>query len=231
MNINKIIKQAGEMKNMLNSAYSYNSIFVKNEKDKELLKRILKAMVKVDRKYFVSKNYYIDTALPIGKGQTISQPSTVARMLFLLKIKKQNKILEIGTGSGWNTCLLAFLSEKVVSLEIIEDLLENAEKNIEKLKKKLREEDRKKLGEIELINKNILKDYEKWQEKYDKIIITAGISEKQEEKIKELAEKLLKNKGRLICPYREGPVIIFDKNKKLEKKLTREDYIFVPLAE
>ena len=95
---------------MLKSVKNYLSLFGRignYEKD------ILKAMFMIDRKDFISQNIieyaYVDEALPIEKSQTISQPSTVARMLQLLQLKSGDKVLEVGTGSGWNACLIGYL--------------------------------------------------------------------------------------------------------------------------
>lgn len=91
---------------MLNDVYEYNENF-----PKERVKDIIDAMKLVDRQLFVPAQLldsaYDDAPLPIGEGQTISQPSTVARMLLLLEAGKGKNVLEIGAGSGWNAALLA----------------------------------------------------------------------------------------------------------------------------
>jgi protein-L-isoaspartate(D-aspartate) O-methyltransferase len=88
--------------------------------------RVLAAFAKVDRGLFVPPEYqdyaYSDQALPIGLGQTISQPFVVAKMIELLGLSKKDKVLEIGTGSGYQTAILAELAGEVYSLEIIEPL-------------------------------------------------------------------------------------------------------------
>ena len=84
--------------------------------------KILKAMEQVDRKNFMPDDLagqsYIDTAMPIGSGQTISQPSTVARMLQLLELRGGDKVLEVGAGSGWNAGLIGFLVGSHVPTQI-----------------------------------------------------------------------------------------------------------------
>lgn len=74
-------------------------------------KRVLKAMEKIPREEFVLEQFhneaYANVPLPIGQDQTISQPYTVAFMLEALELKEGNKVLEIGTGSGYNACLIA----------------------------------------------------------------------------------------------------------------------------
>ena len=218
---------------MLESVYNYNVGFIKSEEEKNLLLKILKAMSIIDRKFFVSDKdlAYYDTALSIGEGQTISQPSTMARMLILARLKKGDDILEVGTGSGWNSCLISFLvyPGNVISIEKNNNLIKKAKENIKNLKRNLKQQDKEKLKNLKLKNINIFSF--KSEKKFNKIIITAGINKQQEEKIKNLALNFLKEKGILICPYQEGPLIIFKKNKKLEKEKTKEEYVFVPLRE
>jgi len=218
---------------MLESVYNYNVGFIKSEEEKNLLLKILKAMSIIDRKFFVSnkKMAYYDTALSIGEGQTISQPSTVARMLILARLKKGDDVLEVGTGSGWNSCLISFLvyPGNVMSIEKINNLIKKAKENIKNLQNNLKKQDKEKLKNLKL--KNISVFSLKSGKKFNKIIITAGINKQQEEKIKTLALNFLKDKGILICPYQAGPLIIFKKNKKLEKEETKEEYVFVPLRE
>jgi protein-L-isoaspartate(D-aspartate) O-methyltransferase len=87
---------------------------------------VLAAFAKVDRALFVPPEYqefaYSDQALPIGLGQTISQPFVVAKMTELLCLSKKDKVLEIGTGSGYQSAILAELAGEVFSLEIVEPL-------------------------------------------------------------------------------------------------------------
>jgi protein-L-isoaspartate(D-aspartate) O-methyltransferase len=95
--------------------------------------RVLSAMLKVERHLFVPKEYqtsaYSDQPLPIGEGQTISQPYIVALMTELLEFKGGEKVLEIGTGSGYQAAVLAELAREVYSIEIIETLA-NSAKNL-----------------------------------------------------------------------------------------------------
>ncbi|MDO3628918.1 protein-L-isoaspartate(D-aspartate) O-methyltransferase [Mucilaginibacter sp. BT774] len=89
---------------------------------------VLKAIGKVPRHYFFDETFwnqaYKDIAFPIGEGQTISQPYTVAYQTQLLHIKKGNKVLEIGTGSGYQACILMELGAKVYTIERQEKLYE-----------------------------------------------------------------------------------------------------------
>ncbi|MFC2094053.1 protein-L-isoaspartate(D-aspartate) O-methyltransferase [Bacteroidota bacterium] len=100
-------------------------------------KNVLKAMREVQREKFVpllmKLNAYRDIALPIGYEQTISQPYTVAIMTQALSVKKGNKILEIGTGSGYQAAILAEMGAKVFTIERHNDLYRNTQKLFDKL--------------------------------------------------------------------------------------------------
>ncbi len=216
-------------KQMLESVYNFNSSFYLKQEQERLLKNIIKIMKIIDRKYFYSgTEVYLDTALPIGKGQTVSQPSTIARMIILAEIKKGEKVLEIGVGSGWTSCLISYLTqEKVKSLEIIPEIKEQAEKNIKNLNDNLKNKKKEKVN-VDVEMKNILKQDIK--ERYDKIIFTAGINKNQEKNIEEIGIKNLKSRGKLICPYQFGPIVLLNKkNKEIKKESTKEKYLFVPL--
>ncbi|NPA95336.1 MAG: protein-L-isoaspartate(D-aspartate) O-methyltransferase [Thermodesulfobacteria bacterium] len=100
-------------------------------------KRVLEAMKKVPRHLFVDEalwdQAYGDFPLPIGRGQTISQPYIVARMTEELGLKGDEKVLEIGTGSGYQTAILAELARQVFSVERIADLLQRARQTLDRL--------------------------------------------------------------------------------------------------
>jgi protein-L-isoaspartate(D-aspartate) O-methyltransferase len=91
----------------------------------------------VPRHRFVPALYslfaYVDGPLPIGHGQTISQPSLVAEMTERLKLRRTDKVLEIGTGSGYQAAILAELVDKVLSVEIVEPLARQAEQTLSEL--------------------------------------------------------------------------------------------------
>ena len=96
--------------------------------------RVLTAMKKIPRHIFVPKGYeraaYEDRPLPIGEGQTISQPYIVAVMTEQLEIVPQDRVLEIGTGSGYQAALLAELAGEVISVERLESVAERARENL-----------------------------------------------------------------------------------------------------
>ncbi|MBI4686540.1 MAG: protein-L-isoaspartate(D-aspartate) O-methyltransferase [Nitrospirae bacterium] len=99
--------------------------------------RVLKAMETVERHLFVKEdlwgNAYDDCALPIGEGQTISQPYMVAAMTELLELKGDEKILEIGTGSGYQAAVLSLLAKDVFTIERIASLAFKAEEKFKSL--------------------------------------------------------------------------------------------------
>ena len=207
-----------------------------SKKEKENLEHIIEAIRVVDRFFFVQdkEDAYLDTALSIGYNQTISQPSTVARMLMLAELENGKSLLELGAGSGWNASLAGFLTYpgKVLSLDIVPQLIEKARGNLNSLKDSMDYEKRKKLDNIEFGILNIFKQLDTWRERYDRIIITAGISQAQESLILQLAEELLLEKGILVCPHTYGPLIILKKEDgRIIKDTTREQYVFVPLLD
>jgi len=150
--------------------------------------RVLEAMAKVPRDRFVEAalvgEAYNDHPLPIGHKQTISQPYMVALMTEALDLTGKEKTLEIGTGSGYQTAILAELSEKVYTVERIRDLLVNA---------------RKLLGELGYTN-ILFKAFDGtlgWKEfePYDAIMVTAGAPRIPQPLVDQLAEG-----GRLVIP-------------------------------
>lgn len=188
-------------------------------KQRGFSKQILQAFDKVKRESFIpgklKKHAYEDTALPIGEGQTISQPYTIAMMLFLLELKKEQRVLEIGSGCGYVLALMSqMIKGKVFGVEIVKELAEKSQKNLRDYKN------------VKIYNKNGSKGL---QEKapFDRIIISAAC--------KEIPKKLvsqLKNNGIIVAPVGpkfEQSLIAF---KKIKNKLTIKKeipgFIFVP---
>ncbi|MBU2512760.1 protein-L-isoaspartate(D-aspartate) O-methyltransferase [bacterium] len=149
--------------------------------------QVLEAMQKVERHLFVPtavKSYaYADRPLPIGEGQTISQPYIVALMSQLLQIEKGMKVLEIGTGSGYQAAVLHTLGAQVYSIEIIEPLARRAARLFKEMKLP-----------IEVKHAD---GYFGWEEAapFDRIIITAAANHIPRPLIKQL-----KPEGVLILP-------------------------------
>lgn len=150
--------------------------------------RVVSAMRKVERHRFVPESLYSmaydDGPLGIGEGQTISQPYIVALMTELLALQGQEKVLEIGTGSGYQTAILANLANEVYSIEILEPLARRAGAL---------------LSSLGLANIHIrcADGYEGWQEEapFDAIIVTAAPQEVPPQFIQQL-----KTGGRLVIP-------------------------------
>ena len=180
--------------------------------------RVLRAILKIDRKWFVLDKYeneaYDDYPLSIGFNATISQPFTVAFMLEALELKKGDKVLEIGTGSGYNACLIAEIVKPgiVYTTEIVHELVGFAKENIKKTG----------LKNIKVLEKD---GSEGLGMKFDKIVFTAA----SEEIPKNLFKNLKKN-GILLVPVGRFSqrMLKFKKNKKIEME-DLGSFIFVPI--
>lgn len=100
-------------------------------------KRVLQAIKQIPREKFVPQEYkraaYADHPLPIGHNQTISQPYIVALMCQLLKLEGNEKVLDVGAGSGYQTAVLSKLAKEVIAIELVPELAEKAEKNLQKV--------------------------------------------------------------------------------------------------
>jgi len=153
--------------------------------------RVLAAMRKVERHRFVSEGLrhqaYEDHPLPIGSGQTISQPYVVAAMTEFLQVRRTDKVLEIGTGSGYQTALLAELARAVYTVEVIPELSRAA---------------RLVLSELGYRNVRFktADGHLGWPEfaPFDRVIVTAGAETMPNELVGQLAEG-----GRIVVPV--GP--------------------------
>jgi protein-L-isoaspartate(D-aspartate) O-methyltransferase len=222
-----------ELQSMLLSVLKNNG---ENLTDKNITKfeKIIEAIIMVDRKYFTPFNYYTDEPVIIGRGQTISQPTTVARMLLMIELKKSDNILEAGTGSGWNAALIAYIINpgKVLTYERISELAKSARKNIDKFTR-----DKKQRLNVNIASADILDETTMiWKSRYNKIIITAGVSYKNVEQIKTIGIRLLKNNGLLLFPSSEigsyGALELWQKKgNKLKLAMRDEGYAFVPLLQ
>lgn len=173
----------------------------------------------LDRRSFMERHLQDaerDEALPIGYGQTISQPSLVLEMTVALDLEDHHKVLEIGTGSGFQTALLAAFTNEVYTVEKIPELSASAKKRLEA---KGFENISFLLGDGSL----------GWPEHapFDRIIVTAAASDIP----KELADQLAEG-GRMIIPvgskHRQDLLAIDKSNGKLEKTVL-EAVRFVPL--
>ena len=152
--------------------------------------RVLAAIAQVPREKFVPPTFrdraYENVALPIGHGQTISQPYIVALMTEKLDLKRGDKVLEIGTGSGYQAAILAQLGLEVYSVELVPELARAADERL------------KQLGYSVTVKQG--DGYLGWEEHapYDAIIVTAA-----PDHVPQLLVKQLKEGGRLVIPV--GP--------------------------
>lgn len=186
---------------------------------------IIDAFKKIDRAKFVpeelKESAYLNIPLSIGKGQTISQPATVAFMLELLQPKEGEKILDIGFGSGWLTAILAEIVAtssrrgEVLAVEIIPEIFEWGKKNIEQFT----------FTNIRFFLGNALISMGK-EMPFDKIIVSAAGQD-----IPQSWKSQLKIGGRLVLPVNNSLWLVI---RKSEKEFTEQEFssfVFVPLIE
>jgi protein-L-isoaspartate(D-aspartate) O-methyltransferase len=183
--------------------------------------RVLAALRKIPRHLFVKEHLrsqaYGDHALPIGSAQTISQPYVVARMTEMLEVGPQHSVLEIGTGSGYQTALLAELARRVYSLERIPELAQAAIPRM------------RQLG-LENVKIQVFDGTVGWSEwaPYDRVLVTAGAPKVPEPLLEQLAPG-----GALLIP--EGSrnlqrLVLYRKSARGEiRRKEGEDVAFVPL--
>jgi len=126
-----------DMETMLKSIQTEAKITATNTGREKFSERVLQAIREVDRKQFVPAFYelqaYDNGPLPIGHGQTISQPYIVALMSDMLDLAAQDRVLEIGTGSGYQAAILSRLVQQVYSIERIQTLAESARQRLQDL--------------------------------------------------------------------------------------------------
>ncbi|HIJ60413.1 MAG TPA: protein-L-isoaspartate(D-aspartate) O-methyltransferase [Nitrospirae bacterium] len=193
-----------------------NQIIARGIKDNS----VINAMLNIPRHLFVSDkfivNAYSDMALPTTDGQTISQPYMVAVMTELLELKKDCKVLEIGTGSGYQTAILASLSKEVFTIERIKTLSEKAQTTLSSLGYK---------NIYYIVGDGTLGHKE--NAPYDRIIVTAGAPEVPLPLKEQLADK-----GILIAPvgsrYSQQLIKIIKQGDKFIDKYST-GCVFVPL--
>lgn len=194
--------------------------------------QIIEAFKVIKRADFLTDNVKnlseLNEPLPIGYGQTNSQPSVVAFMLELLSPQPGQKILEIGAGSGWVTALLAYIVSKgktskkgkVIAIERISKLKEFGEQNLKKynfIKSKV----------VDFLCKNGKEGYQD-QAPYDGIIVSAALSD---ENIPVAWKQQLKVGGKVVVPIKNAIYVFTKKSEQeFEKKIYRS-FSFVPFIE
>lgn len=181
---------------------------------------VLRAFEMTPRHLFVPTGIwhraYEDQPLPIGSGQTISQPSIHAKYLELLKLKGTERVLEIGTGTGYQTVLLAHLVAQVFSIERIASLLEQAKANVQ----------RSKVSNVSLLLGDGTVGWRQYAP-YDAILVSAASPKVPDPLVEQLAEG-----GKLLIPLggmEEQELVMFTKKGE---QLVRETILpvrFVPL--
>jgi len=183
-------------------------------------KHVLKAMRKVPRHIFVEEalweRAYDDHPLPIGQGQTISQPYMVGSMTEALELKGKGKVLEIGTGSGYQTAILAEIAEQVFTIERIEELLKKARRTLDRL------------GYANVVFR-VGDGTIGWQDQapFDAILVAAGAPDVPEYLFEQLAEG-----GRMAVPIGDvhgQTLVVIKKKAGKQVKTTHFGCVFVPL--
>jgi protein-L-isoaspartate(D-aspartate) O-methyltransferase len=181
---------------------------------------VLRAFEQTPRHLFVPTGVrhraYEDSALPIGNGQTISQPSIHARYLEILRLTGKEKVLEVGTGSGYQTVLLAHLAAQVFSIERIAPLMQSARENIA----------RAGVRNVSLLTGDGTLGWREYAP-YDAILVSAGSPTIPQPLIDQLAEG-----GRLLIPLGGQDVQTLVLLTRKDGKIVREDMLpvrFVPL--
>ena len=181
--------------------------------------RVLSAIEKIPREKFISENYrnqaYENIALPIENNQTISQPYVVAKMTELLNVNLNHKVLEIGTGSGYQCAILSHLSRRVYTIERIKNLHDKSQSVFKKLNLT-----------------NIVAKYDDgnkgWEEQipFDRIIFTAAT-----DNISDKIFSHIDNGGIIVCPIvKKNKQVIVRYSKVNNEIITEEfdDVLFVP---
>ena len=183
-------------------------------------KQITSAFSHIHRADFVLPKYkneaYGDYPLSSGYGQTISQPSTVAFMLKLLNPSRGDKVLDVGSGSGWTTTLLAYLvgdKGKVIGVELIPELVELGRKNLQKYKFTK--------AQILLAQKKL--GYKK-EAPYDKILVSAAAAKLPQQLLGQL-----KPKGIMVVPIQNALWKITKTREYTYRKGVYPGFVFVPL--
>ena len=181
---------------------------------------VLRAFEQTPRHLFVPTGVrhraYEDSALPIGNGQTISQPSIHARYLEVLRLTGREKVLEVGTGSGYQTVLLAHLAAQVFSIERIAPLMQSARENIA----------RAGVRNVSLLTGDGTLGWREYAP-YDAILVSAGSPTIPQPLVEQLGEG-----GRMLIPLGGQDVQTLVVLTRKDGNIVREDMLpvrFVPL--
>jgi protein-L-isoaspartate(D-aspartate) O-methyltransferase len=185
-------------------------------------KLVRKAFADIDRADFVAEDYiteaYDDYPLPIGEAQTISQPTTVAFMLELLNCQRHQKVLDIGSGSGWTTALLAHIVGKqgqVIGVELLPKLVSFGQNNIVKYdfpNARIMQAERNTLGLVQ-------------EAPFDRILVSASADKLPRGLLQQLGKP-----GIMVIPVRDAIYrVVKDEDGKIEQTKYK-GFVFVPLV-
>lgn len=187
--------------------------------------KIIKAFEEIKRIDFLPENVKdlaeLNEALPIGWGQTISQPLVVAFMLELLRPKKGDRILDVGSGSGWTSALLAHIvgkEGKIIAIEIIPELTEFGKKNVKKY-------NFVEKGIVKFICADGSRGYEN-EAPFDKILASASARQ-----VPKAWKEQLKIGGRIVTPIGSSIWLFLKKSDKEFEGTEYPGFVFVPLIE
>lgn len=214
------------MKKIKTSRYAEFGKYTKREKMVKLLKeygirdrRVLDAFLTIPRHLFLPEleleRSYRDQAVPIGCGQTISQPYVVALMLELLELKERDSVLEIGSGSGYVTALLSLLVKRVTGVELEKELVERSKKVIKRLE----------INNVDILCKDGYGGH-KARAPYDAILLSAA-----PESLPENLLDQLKPEGKLLLPVGKFDqlLVLYQQQHGEWKGKVVTDVRFVPL--
>lgn len=194
---------------------SYKDLINRLKNEKIINDKVADAMLRTPRKDFLPRMFNhlesFDTALPIGHGQTISQPTVVGHMITLLDVNRNHRILEIGTGSGWVAAILSRLGREVITVERVPELYADAKERL------------KKYTNVKVMFGDGSCGWPKYAP-YDRILISAAVPKIHERVINQLTDD-----GWIVAPVGELYSQVITKVNKQNEIITTIPVVFVPI--